>query len=197
MATAAEVLSYITLEEYYQIERTAVERSDWYGGEMFAMSGGTTNHSTIKSNLIGQLKGKPWRPLDSDQRLSARESGLRTYPDASIYCDPIEYDETDPQKETATNPTVLFEVLSDSTEAYDRGLKAESYRRIPSLRSYLLISQHKPHVEHYERQDDGSWSLREVSGLEAVMEIRAADLSLPLSDLYDRVAFPAPPPQLP
>ncbi|MCB1091753.1 MAG: Uma2 family endonuclease [Verrucomicrobiae bacterium] len=194
MSSAAEDRSRITPEEYYRIERDAAEKSDWYDGEMFNMAGGTTNHSRIKMNLSGllhaQLKGKPCEPLDSDQRLLIQTTGLRTYPDATIYCGPIEYDTEDPVKETATNPTVIFAVLSDSTEAYDRGLKAESYRRLPSLQSYLLISQHHAHIEQFERQPDGSWRFHEVKGLDAEMRIPSVKVTLPLADLYDRVEFP-------
>jgi Uma2 family endonuclease len=193
MGEAAKDLSYISLEDYFRIDRLAEMRSDWYRGEMFAMAGGTTNHSRIKTNLMGllatQLRGKACEPLDSDQRLSALESGLRTYPDASIFCDPIVYDEADAQRDTATNPTVVFEVLSDSHEAYDRGLKSDSYRRISSLQAYLLISQHEPHVEMFERLGDGSWRFSEVRGLDPCMVIACAGVTLPLGDLYHRVSF--------
>ena len=183
----------ISIQEYYRIERDAVEKSDWYDGEMFNMAGGTTNHSAIKTNLAGilvvSLRGRSCRPLDSDQRLKIPSTGLRTYPDAAVYCGPIEYDPEDEQSQTATNPTVVFEVLSDSTEAYDRGLKAEGYRGIPSLQAHLLISQRSPHIELFERQNDGSWRFREVHGLDATLRIEAIGVTLSLGELYDRVEF--------
>jgi Uma2 family endonuclease len=183
----------ISIQEYYRLERDAVEKSDWYDGEMFNMAGGTTNHSRIKMNLArelgAQLKGASCEPLDSDQRLKIPSTGLRTYPDAAVYCGPIEYDPEDEQSQTATNPTVVFEVLSDSTEAYDRGLKAEGYRGIPSLQAHLLISQRSPHIELFERQNDGSWRFREVHGLDATLRIEAIGVTLSLGELYDRVEF--------
>ena len=184
----------ISIQEDYRIERDAVEKSDWYDGEMFNMAGGTTNHSAIKTNLAGilvvALRGRSCRPLDSDQRLKIPSTGLRTYPDAAVYCGPIEYDPEDEQGQTATNPTVVFEVLSDSTEAYDRGLRAEGYRGIPSLQAHMLISQHTPHIELFERQNDGSWRFREVSGLGATLRVEAIGVTLSLGELYDRVEFP-------
>ena len=194
MALPAHVRTQISVEEYYLLESQSEERHDWYGGEMFNMSGGTTNHSAIKVNVIrvlgNALRGKPCRPLDSDQRLSIPPTGLRTYPDASVYCGPIEYDPNDEQSHTALNPTAVFEVLSDSTEAYDRGLKADAYRQIPSLRAHVLISQHTPHVEVLERSDEGAvWQFHEARGLDASIRISAIDVTLPLAEIYDRVEF--------
>ncbi|MCB1236066.1 MAG: Uma2 family endonuclease [Verrucomicrobiae bacterium] len=193
MASAAEDRSWISPEEYYRIERDAVEKSDWYRGEMFNMAGGTTNRSRIKTNLLAalalSLKGKPCEPLDSDQRVKSVATGLRFYPDASVFCERIAYDDEDPFKETAINPGAVFEVLSDSTEAYDRGLRAECLRRIESLRAYAFLSQHAPHVELYERQDDGSWRFSEVSGPGGEVEIRSIDVVLSLAEIYDRVEF--------
>ncbi|MEM7012419.1 MAG: Uma2 family endonuclease [Verrucomicrobiota bacterium] len=195
MSAAAEKLDFITPEEYYRMERIATEKHDYYEGEIFNMSGGTTNHSKIKTDLLitlgVQLKGKPCQPLDSDQRVKVMETGLRTYPDASVFCEEIEYDSEDDQKETAINPTVVFEVLSDSNEEYDRGLKATNYRMIESLKAHLLISQNQPHVEMYERMEDGDWRFREVSGLDAEMEIRSIDVSIRLSEIYGRIIFDA------
>jgi Uma2 family endonuclease len=194
--STAEDRSRISPQEYYRLEAEASEKSDWFNGEMFNMAGGTTNHSRIKVNLSrtlgNKLAGSPCEPLDSDQRLVIRETGLRTYPDLSVYCGPIEYDPEDATAQTATNPTALFEVLSDSTEAYDRGLKADSFRRIPGLRSYAFLSQHTPHIELYERQDDGSWRYTEERGIEAEIGISCLGVILPLREVYERVEFQAP-----
>lgn len=185
--------SWISLLEYYRLDAVAPEKSDWYDGEMFNRAGGTTNHSRIKVNLAralgNQLGDGPCETLDSDQRLAIISSGLRTYPDLSVYCGPIDYDEEDTQRLTATNPAMLFEVLSPSTEAYDRGLKAESYRQIPSLRAYALISQREPHIELYERQDDGSWRYTERRGLEEVTDMPGIGVRLSHADVYARVEF--------
>src|SRR5438270_8317210 len=120
---------------------------------MFAMLGGTPRHSRIKTNLLVELgvrlKGHERAPYDSDLRIRVAATGLYTYPDASVICGELEFD--DVQKDTVLNPTLLVEVLSDSTEAYDRGKKFDHYRKIPALKEYLLISQDCPKVERYAR----------------------------------------------
>ena len=196
MPSVAVKLPRISIQEYYRIEREAVEKSDWLDGEMYNMSGGTTDHSQIKTNLTGmlhnKLRGKECRLLDSDQRLKIPATGLRTYPDASVYCDPIEYDDEDEQAHTATNPTAVFEVISPPTEAYDRGLKRESYRQLESLKAYVLVSHDHPHVEAYVRQAHGNWLLREVRGMDAEIPVTAIGVTLKLADLYERVTFGKP-----
>lgn len=188
----------LTPQDYYALERAAEFKSEYYDGEMFAMAGGTTRHSHVKTQLIITLgnalkaKGGGCLPYDSDQRIKITATGLRTYPDASVFCGRMEYDEEDDQKETAINPTALFEVLSDSTEAYDRGTKAEHYRKIASLRAYALLSQNGPHIELYERQSDGSWKLTEASGIDSSLEIQSLDIQLSLAAIYDQVEFPLP-----
>ena len=179
-----------TPQEYYALERTA---DDFFAGEIFAMAGGSTAHSLIKVNLTGELrsmlKGKRCGVYDSDQRLKVKTNGLRCYPDAAVYCGPLDYDEEDANTETATNPTVIFEVLSKSTEAYDRGLKAESYRTIESLKAYVLISQDRPHVELQERLTDGTWRLSWAAGMDGVIRLPDIDVEFSLGELYDRVDF--------
>jgi Uma2 family endonuclease len=181
--------------EYYLLERDAAYKSDYYDGEIFAMAGGSSRHSLIVMNIGGelrqQLKGRPCAAYESNQRLKINATGLRVYPDVSVYCGPLEYDEHDPASETATNPTILFEVLSPSTEGYDRGFKAENYRRIASLRAYLLVSQDTAHVEIFERQADDSWMFRELKQSGAVIQLPWISASLPLAEIYDRIEFPA------
>ena len=185
-----------TPQEYYELERAATYKSDYYDGEIFDTSGGSIRHSLISTNIAGEvgnrLKGKPCRAYESNLRLKTRSNGLRNYPDVSVYCGPLDRDEEDSSGETVTNPTVLFEVLSNSTEGYDRGPKAASYRTIPSLAAYVLVSQESPHMEIYERQPDDSWLLREVRGLDAVLTIRPINIDLPLAEVYDGAEFGAP-----
>ena len=187
----------LTPREYYLLERAAEFKSEYYDGEMFAMAGGTTRHSLAKTQLVIALgnalkaKGGNCRPYDSDQRIKIIATGLRTYPDVSVFCSPLEYDEEDDQKETATNPTALFEVLSDSTEAYDRGTKAEHYRKIPSLKAYALLSQNAPHIELFERRADGAWALIEATGVDGVLHMPSLGIDLSLGEIYEKVEFPA------
>ena len=187
----------LTPREYYVLERAAEFKSEYFDGEVFAMAGGSTRHSFVKTQLSSELRVKlrakgDCRPCDSDQRIKIIATGLRTYPDVSVFCGPLEYDEEDDQKETAINPTALFEVLSDSTEAYDRGTKAEHYRKIPNLKAYALLSQNAPHIELFERQADGSWALFEASGMDGVLHMPSLGIDLSLGEIYEKVEFPAP-----
>src|SRR5207302_572820 len=130
-------------QEYLARERLADFRSEFYRGEMFTMAGGSPRHSLIKTNLLGELrnalKGRPCTAYDSDLRIRVSATGLYTYPDASVLCGELQFD--DEHRDTVLNPALLAEVLSDSTEAYDRGKTFTHYRQIVSLQEYLLVSQ--------------------------------------------------------
>jgi Uma2 family endonuclease len=194
MSLAQKVKRY-TPQEYYALEREAAYKSDYYNGEIFAMSGGMSRHSLISANITGEmrqrLKGKPCAAYASNQRLKAKATGFRCYPDVSIYCGKLEYDPEDSQSETAINPTVVFEVLSKSSERYDRGFKARNYRRIESLAAYILVSQTAAEVEVYTRDEDGDWKLHEINGLDSSVHIPGVDLMLPMGEIYDRVELGA------
>ena len=184
----------LTPAEYLKIERAAEFRHEYFNGEMFAMSGGSPRHSLIKVNcvtqLCGNLKGRPCTAFDSDLRIQISPTGLYTYPDVSVICGELEFD--DDQQDTVLNPTLLIEVLSDSTEAYDRGKKFEHYRRIASLREYVLISQKSPTIERFLRNPDDTWTLTAVIGLEASIHLPSIDVTLSLAEIYDRVKFDEP-----
>lgn len=182
-----------TPAEYYALEYDAQYKSDYYDGEIFNMAGGTANYSLITSNVAGELrqrlKGKTCAVYDSNMRLKVEATGLRTYPDVSVYCDKLKFDPEDPRHTTALNPTVLFEVLSPTTEAYDRGLKAENYRRVATLKLYCLVAADRPHVEVHFRQPTGDWLIKDAQGTEAAVRIDAIGVDLPLAEIYDRVDF--------
>lgn len=148
--------------EYLEIERAAEFKSEFRDGEMFSMAGGSAMHSLIATNITGEvgmkLKGRPCVLFNSDLRLKVEATGLFTYPDLSVVCGPLRF--AVPEQDTIVNPTVLVEVLSDSTEGYDRGKKFEHYRQIPTLRDYLLVSQKEPRIEAFARGEDGLWRLR-------------------------------------
>jgi len=184
----------LTPEEYLRIEREAPYKSEYYGGEMFSMAGGSPRHSRIATNIAGYLtnalKGRRCTPYNSDLRIGIPGEGLYTYPDVSVFCAPLTFlPGTD---DTATNPTVIVEVLSKTTEAYDRGRKFEHYRRLPSLREYVLVSQDAPTLERFTREGDGRWVLTAAHGLEATIPLDALETALPLAEVYDKVDF-APP----
>ena len=196
-----EPVHSLTEAEYLEIERRAEFKSEFFDGEMFAMAGGSPTHSLIATNLGGEfrdrLKGRPCVPYNSDLRIKVEATGLDTYPDLSVICGPLRF--SDAERDTVVNPTVLVEVLSDSTEAYDRGARFQNYRQIPTLREYLLVSQKEPRIEQYVRQENSRWWLFEAAGLEATVELPSLHITVALSEVYARVEFaPAPiRPQIP
>ena len=185
-------VAVLTPAEYLRIERAATYRSEYFRGEMFAMAGGSPKHSLIKMNIAGELrnrlKGRPCVAYDSDLRIKC-PTGLYTYPDASVICGKLEFD--DEHKDTALNPTLLVEVLSKSTEAYDRGKKFNHYGQIKSLREYVLVSQDEPMIQRFLRNDDDTWTLTTVTGLEQSLRLLSIDVELPLAEVFDRVDFTA------
>ncbi len=200
MATPAPV-QLLTEGEYLILERAAPFKSEFFGGEMFAMAGGTPMHSLIGTNVAIEfgfrLKGRPCVPFNADLRVKVEETGLLTYPDLSVICGAMQFaEDTD---DTVTNPSVLVEVLSDSTESYDRGTKFDHYRKILSLREYLLVRQHEPRVELFIRQPNGDWLLRQATGLAATLTIPSLDITISLAEVYANVKFVPVPirPQIP
>lgn len=181
-----------TPAEYLSRERAAEYRSEYYAGEIFAMAGGSPRHSRIKTNVLTllnvRLQSHPCTPYDSDLRIRV-PTGLYTYPDVSVICGELAFD--DEHKDTVLNPTVLVEVLSPTTEAYDRGKKFDHYRRIESLREYVLVSQDEPRVERFLRNDDGTWTLAIASGLSESIALPSLGLTLPLSEVFAKVDFTA------
>ena len=179
----------LTPEEYLALERAAEYKSEYYAGEIFAMAGASERHVTIVANimylLVGQLKGRPCKAYSTDMRLKVSPTGLYTYPDIIVVCGaPVFADE---QKDTLLNPTVLMEVLSESTEAYDRGKKFDHYRTLVSVSDYLLISQDQLKIEHFVRQADNRWLFSAHGSLDNVVEITSIACALPLRDVYDKV----------
>ena len=189
----AKAKTKYTVEQYYDLEENKVYKSEFHGGEIFAMAGGSLEHSLIVASLLrelgNRLKGKTCMPCDSNWRIKVPATGLVTYPDASVFCKKPEFDPKDKRQQTAVNPTVVFEVLSKSTESYDRGKKAENYRQLESLKAYVLISQSSPHIEIYERHGDGFWFLTEAKGLDQELAIKCLGIKLPLAEVYDRLTF--------
>ena len=148
-------------QEYLDFERSSEQRHEYADGEIFAMAGGTLEHSAVAANLLGELRnallGRGCRMLTSDMRIKTA-NGRYVYPDGAVLCERPEFE--DDKRDTLLNPAVIVEVLSDSSEAYDRGEKFAQYRTLPSLRDYVLASQKEPRLEVFTRQSDGSWVLR-------------------------------------
>jgi Uma2 family endonuclease len=180
-----------TTEEYLAIERAAQYKSEYIDGEIVAMVGASEPHNLIVTNTVGelsvQLRGRRSRVYASDMRVDVRESGLYAYPDVVAVCgEPILPDD---EQDNLRNPAVIIEVLSKSTEGYDRGIKFMKYRRIESLLEYVLVAQDKTHVEHYARQPNGGWLLSEWMTLGEEIHLSSIDCHLKLSAIYDKVSI--------
>jgi len=175
---------HYTVDEYFVVEAMSPVRNEYFDGEILAMAGGSPNHNRIARNVLLSLEPKlrdgRCESLGSDTRILTA-SGLYTYPDAVVICGPIIL-----SGETVTNPTVLVEVLSPSTQAYDRGEKFELYRSIPTFRDYLLIEQGAIDVEHRRREGD-RWLSERKTSLEDVIRLGSIEVDLRIADLYARV----------
>jgi Uma2 family endonuclease len=179
----------LSSEEYLAFERSAPERHELVHGQVYAMGGASPPHSLIVANLARELslalKRRPCRVHVNDLRVKVDDTGLYTYPDVVVVCGEARYD--DEQRDTLLNPLLLVEVLSPSTEAYDRGAKFAHYRHLPSLTAYLLVAQDQPHLELFVRTEAGAWQLSEASGLAAFLEIPPLEVTLALAEVYDKV----------
>lgn len=191
MSTLAK--SFLTPEEYLKIERQAEYKSEYFAGEMFAMAGAVEAHNLICWSILGQLyqqmRQRPCRAYPSDMRVRVSATGLYTYPDIVALCgEPIFIDD---HNDTLLNPSVIVEVLSPSTEAYDRGRKFEHYRSIESLAEYLMVASDRMHADLYRRQPDGLWVLSPAGEPGDSLELRSIGCALQLADLYEKVDFAA------
>lgn len=186
---STEAKARYTVEEYLALERASETRSEYHQGEIFAMTGASRRHNLLVANLLaslhGQLRGRPCEVYASDMRVQVAATEFFAYPDLSVVCGEPRF--ADEHLDTLVNPTLLIEVLSRTTSDYDRGTKFAHYRQLDSLREYLLFAQDRVHVEHYERQADGSWRLRETDDLGATVPLPAIDCRLPLAEAYEKV----------
>jgi len=181
----------LTSTEYLVIERAAETRSDFFEGEMFAMAGTTKNHARIVINLGGELraklKGRTCEPFATDLRIKVQANSLYTYPDLLVARGEQFFE--DDQLDTLLNPTLLIEVLSDSTERYDRVKKFDLYRALPSLQEYVLVSQSEPRIEQLLHRPNEEWTLRITTDPTAVISLPSIGCEIPLAKIYDRVEF--------
>jgi len=192
MSTAA-VRRY-TVEEYLALERASATKHEFYDGEIFAMAGASVPHNLVAGNLFAALhaalRDRDCVTLPSDMRVLL-PTGLYTYPDASVVCGPRDV-ETIGGVDTLKNPLTIVEVLSKSTEPFDRGRKFDHYKTVRSLKGYLLLWQDRPRADHFARTDDGRWVLTSTVDLENAIAIPELGVALRLADLYAKVEFPPP-----
>ncbi|MCW3051145.1 MAG: hypothetical protein JWN14_315 [Chthonomonadales bacterium] len=183
---------YITPQEYLDRERAAEFKSEYCEGVIYAMSGASEAHNLISINVTSELwsqfKRRPCKVFSSDMKVRVENTGLYTYPDAVVLCDEARFD--DRHKDVLLNPALIFEVLSPSTEAYDRGKKFSHYQHISTLTDYVLIAQDRIRVERYQRQTDGSWRYTCHEGSEETIHFASLECELRLADIYDKVEFP-------
>lgn len=181
-----------TPEQYLTLERKATHKSEYINSHIFAMAGASRQYNQITFNIAGelrvQLRGRPCVAYVSDMRVKVSSTGLYTYPDVVALCGEPCFEDT--HRDTLLNPTVIVEILSDSTEAYDRGEKFAHYRRLSSLAEYVLIAQDKVRVEHFVRQDR-QWLLSDADDLDSTIHLTAIGCSLSLREIYDKVEFPS------
>ncbi len=182
---ARQVATPLSEEQYLEIERLAETKSEFHDGQMFAMSGGSLNHALLAGNAVTLLNTRlppGCRVFTSDLRIKVVSAGLYTYPDCSVVCgEPQLFGD---RMDCILNPLLIVEVLSPSTENYDRGKKFELYRTMESFREYLIVHQDRRHVEYYSRQEDGSWLLREHWGAEGCVVLDRMAVRITLADLY-------------
>ena len=189
-----------TIAQYLAMERASAERHFYLDGEIYAMAGESPAHGDISANLVitlgNQVRGTPCRVRTKDTKvcsgplLSAGETtrGLFSYPDLVVICGEPQYHDT--LADVVLNPKVIIEVLSESTEAFDRGGKFRRFQRWnPTLTDYLLVSQDQPLVEHFTRQPDGTWSYRLTMGLDSSVVITSISCTLKLAEVYERITF--------
>jgi Uma2 family endonuclease len=188
----AQPATKITPQEYLTIERRSEIKSEYWNGELFAMAGATEAHNVIVWNagaeLRTQLKERPCKAYPNDMRVRIPRSPSYKYPDIAVVCGKAEFE--DEHCDTLLNPVLIIEVLSSSTEAYDRGVKFEEYRTIASLQEYVLIRQDRPFIEQYRRQENTPfWLFSDAAGLEAVIELQSIGCTLSLAEVYEKVDF--------
>lgn len=174
-----------TPEEYLLLEEQALTRSEYYDGEIFAMTGGSLNHNLIQNNLLTALRQRVpsgCKVYTADVRLLVEKSKLFTYPDVMVVCGPPPL--MAGRQDTLTDARVIVEVLSASTESYDRNLKFDLYRGLPSLADYVLVAQDEIRVDRHHRQEDGDWVWRRSTSLQEALELLSLEVRIPLDEIY-------------
>jgi Uma2 family endonuclease len=186
---------FLTPEQYLEIEREAERKSEYWQGEMFAMAGAGESHNLLVMNIgvqiYSQLRTRDCRTYSNDMRVCVSEAGLYTYPDIVVVCGVPQF--LDGRRDTLLNPTLIVEVLSPSTEAYDRGRKFEHYQSIDSLKQYLLVATERVHADLFTRQPRGHWLLTAAGSIEDTIDLESIGCRITLRESYERVEFSSDP----
>jgi Uma2 family endonuclease len=191
---ASNPVTKVSEEQYLAIDRGAEVRGEYLDGEMWAMSGGSMRHAGLQANIVGELvaalRGSDCQVFTSDLRVRVLPGRMYAYPDVTVVCGkPVPADD---HQDILLNPAVIFEVLSPSTEKYDRGIKFQYYLSLETLKDFILVDQSKVRVEHYARGSAGAWTFRAYEQLQDELKIDSIGVSLALSRIYDRVELATP-----
>ena len=190
-AMTTQTIAYVTPDEYLAAERLSESRSEYLDGVVCPMTGASANHVQIVGNLtveLGtQLRARNCRFYPIDMKVRLPDSRKFFYPDVTVVCGELQFH--DKRRDIILNPVLIFEVLSKSTEAFDRGAKFQAYQTIDSLKEYVLVAQDKPFVEQFVRQADGKWTYTSVAGLEGSLSLPSVECTLNLNAVYDKVDF--------
>lgn len=192
---AAQLLPQYSLEEYLAFEEESADKHEYWNGQIFAMAGASPVHNQICFTLammVGRQLVRSCRGYSSDQKIRIEAADLNTYADLTIVCGEPQYHAK--HRTVLLNPRVIFEVLSPTTENYDRGEKWSCYQQLPSLTDYLLVAQDKAQIEQYTLAADGDWRYIRTVGLEGVVTIASLNGQLPLGEIYSSIEFPPPRP---
>jgi len=194
MAQPAEKPKRLTPAEYLSLEQKSEQKHEYLRGQVFAMAGASPKHNAVCGNAIralgARVRGRRCLVMPSDQHVYVEATELGTYPDVTVLCGPAKYHPDFPR--SVVNPAILMEVLSPSTEGYDRGAKFDHYRHLDSLREYVLVSTDRHAVDHYRREEDGTWRLTVVRGAGAALRLPSIDATIPLAELYENLDLVAP-----
>lgn len=189
---ASNAVTKVTEEQYLALDRAAEFRSELLDGEIVAMSGGSPRHSKLQINLALEietaLRGTPCQTFSSDLRVRVSPR-MYTYPDLTVVCGKLLL--ADDRQDILLNPKVLFEVLSPSTEYYDRGVKFRRYREIESLTDYILVDQDQARIEQFTRGEAHTWTFRDYQDASETLLIESIGVSLPIARIYERIEFPS------
>jgi Uma2 family endonuclease len=184
----------VTPSEYLAMERSSEQKHEYLGGRIYAMAGASPKHNLVCGNLIRsmgeRLRSRHCAVMPSDQHVYVEATDLGTYPDVIVLCGPGKFHRDFPQ--SLINPSILVEVLSPSTEAYDRGAKFDHYAQLESLREYVLVATDRFAVDHFVREADGTWRLTTVRGLDGVLRLPSLDVAVSLTEIYENLDLVAP-----
>jgi Uma2 family endonuclease len=194
MAYPAPKQRLVTPAQYVAAEQASGTKHEYLRGHVLAMAGATPKHNLVCANVIralgDRLRGRPCAVMTSDQHVYVEATELGTYPDVTVLCAQAQHHADFPR--SVTNPSILVEVLSPTTEAYDRGAKFDHYRHLPSLREYVLVATDQFGIDHYLREADGTWRLTVVRGLDAALRLPSVDAIVPLAEVYENLELVAP-----